>query len=249
MQRAKDAMKTGSKAVETVGKVVEATYNNPVVQTTGKVVYAAGETVVKTTQKIAEPIMETQAAKAVASTVKNVQKELTDNSTSAFYAEYLPKEEREKIKQSRLADKKNQALKLSASGIPTSFKPVTANDEAGNAVVMHRSSKIANAWNSFKENSPMAKKLFTMSKTLQESDHPILERVREFMANTRFNETEEAKVIKAFKTVDPGFRKDLFLKEMTRFGIPDIVEAAVKEDLESIAQWCSEKVFLYIFND
>ena len=190
--------------------------------------------------------METEAAKKVASGVKSVQKEILDSSSNAFYAEYKPKEIRDQERAEKMeAMKKEQLLKLN-QGIPTSSSiaegPMLPNKDAGESVVLHRSSRIANAWNSFKENSPIAQKLFSVKRGLDESDHPFLERVREWMDRTKINETEEARVIRAIREVDPTFRKDSFLKEMTQYVVPDVLEMVLREDAKSVADWCSERV-------
>lgn len=56
MLKAKEAMKTSaqstSQLVQGVGKVVEATLETPVVKATSKAIYIAGETVIKTGQKV-----------------------------------------------------------------------------------------------------------------------------------------------------------------------------------------------------
>lgn len=116
------------------------------------------------------------------------------------------------------------------------------NKEAGESVVLHRSSKIANAWKSFTENSPVAQKLFAVKRGLDESDNPFLERIRDWAARTRVEESEEARVIRAIRSVDPTFRKDTFLKEITVYTIPDLLEVVLKEDAKGLEGWCSERV-------
>ena len=194
---------------------------------------------------MAEPILDTKAAKAVASGVESVKKEILDNASSAYYAEYKPKEIREKERLERIKEHQDKILKLSKqNGLPISdpTRPMLPNADAGSSVVMHRSSKLANAWKSFSENSSVAQRYFAFKRGMEESDHPWLESWREWKARRRFTETEEAKVIKSIRSVDPSFRKDTFLKEMTQYTIPDVIESVLKEDLLGLKEWCSERV-------
>lgn len=253
MQLAKGAAQSTSKIAKAVEGAVNATLETPVVKGTGKILYTAGKAVASTGAKVAEPILDTQAAKAVASGVSSVKKEIVDSSSSAYFAEYRPKEIRDQERMERAQKMQEEQVKrLSTAGtanpgnsiqsLAAMSGPVAADKDAGESVVLHRSSRLANAWSSFKDSSPVAQKLFAVKRGLEESDHPILERVREWMAKTKFEESEEARVIRAIREVDPTFRKDTFLKEMTLYTIPDILEVVLREDAKALKEWCSERV-------
>ena len=157
-------------------------------------------------------------------------REILDSSSNAFFAEYKPKEQRDK----------DRLLTLTKSTLKGETRQIGPNENAGQDVVLHKSSRISNAWNKFKQDSAIGQTLFSVKRGVEESDHPVFEFIRNWRERTRIKETEEAKVIKCIKTVDPLFRKDLFLKEMTQYIIPDILELVLKEDAIGISPWCSE---------
>ncbi|KAJ3038326.1 protein translocase subunit [Rhizophlyctis rosea] len=245
VQRAKKAMEAGgqgaSKVFEKVGEAVDATLENPVVKKTGEVLGKGAEKVAEVTQKVAEPVLDTKAAKLVGKGIKEIKKNVVDTGSSAYFAEYVPREERERLK---LEAQRELAAKNPL--LPGSTNPqrvVTADPNAGTNVVQHRSSRMAEAWRKFKEDSPVAAKLFAARRSYEESDNPLVERVRDFFSSSAFDETEEAQVIRAFKQVDPFFRKDKFLKDATTMMIPEIMEAYLKGEAHVLKEWCSERAY------
>jgi import inner membrane translocase subunit TIM44 len=175
--------------------------------------------------------LETKAAKTIAKGVESIQKDLASNSASR-YLEYKPKAERERIRRERLRS------------MPASARPVLPNAEAGGSVVMVKESKWSESIRKFQEKNPLVVGFSNLSKKLEETDSPMLERARDvwYRMASVFDETEEAKCIKAFKEVDPSFQKDIFLREATEFIIPELLEAHLKGDLLTLREWCSEKV-------
>ncbi|KAJ3409735.1 protein translocase subunit [Chytridiales sp. JEL 0842] len=212
------------KVGEGVGKVLESAPVKVTVETAAKV----GETV----SKVAEPILETQAAKTIAKGVETIQKDLASN-TSSRYLEYRPKSERDRIRAERLRS------------MPATARPVLPNPEAGGAVVMVKESKWAESLRKFSESNPLAVGISNLSKKIEETDNPLLERARDvwYRIGSIFDETEEARCIRAIKEVDPSFQKDAFLREATEYIIPEMLEAHLKGDLVTLREWCNEKVY------
>ena len=237
--RAKKAVsetsKGTSKVVETVSKVVDSTLQTPAAQVTGKVIYKTAEAVANASTKIAEPIMDTTAAKAISSGIK----EVVDSSANAFYAEYKPKEIRQKEQQERL--KRIRAQSRLGATDPT--KPCLPDPEAGANVVLHRSSRINEAWRKFKEESSIGKGIFSFRRSIEESDSPFMERLRQLVMTTKVEESEHARVIRAIKQIDPLFSTDAFLKEATQYTIPEIMESYLKCESDVLKQWCSEAAY------
>ena len=69
--------------------------------------------------------------------------------------------------------------------------------------------------------------------------------VTDWVADTwsgMFSETEVANVVRRFKEMDPSFNMDLFNTELREWIIPEIVDAYVKGDVETLSQWMSEAV-------
>ncbi|KAI8609006.1 hypothetical protein BC830DRAFT_1071378, partial [Chytriomyces sp. MP71] len=236
MKRAKDAASAGAKGASAVkdgvvGEGVGAVLESAPVKATAKVVGKVGETVAKA----AEPILETKAAKTVASGISSIQSDLASGAPSHRYVEYQSPEVRAKLLAARRA---TQSIS----------KPVAANAEAGGAVVVAQETKWAKGWREFYESNPLAQNLTRIGKSIEESENPAVERARDVMYRVGkwFDETEEAKCIRAFRMVDPSFRKDEFLAEATQFVIPEILEGNLKGNLVPIKKWCNEKVFAEI---
>ncbi|KAL2915909.1 protein translocase subunit [Polyrhizophydium stewartii] len=222
---------TTSKVLGAVGTVVDKTLETPVVKMTGEAIVKTAETVAHVSQKVAEPIANTTAAKVISSSIK----EVVDSSSSAFYAEYKPKEVRERERQERIeAAKRRNPLGADPS------RPVLPNPDAGGNVVMHKSSQVTEAWRKFAEDNPLGRTLFAARRKIEESDNPVLERFRGLFTNTRVEETEYARTVRALKQVDPSFTVESFLKEATQYTIPELMEAFIKSDVETLKEWCSE---------
>ncbi|KAI8820352.1 hypothetical protein BJ741DRAFT_715758 [Chytriomyces cf. hyalinus JEL632] len=242
MKRAKEAVTATGKgasavkdtvafAATKVGEGVGAVLESTPVRVTAKVVGKVGETVAKA----AEPILETKAAKTVASGINSIQNDLASKSPSAQYIEYQSPEQRQKMLEQR---RKTQPR----------IVPVAANPEAGAAVVMAEETKWQKGWRDFYESNPLAQNLTRIGKSIEESENPTVERARDVMYRVGkwFDETEEAKCIRAFRMVDPTFRRDEFLAEAAQFVIPEILEGNLKGNLVPIKKWCNEKVFAEI---
>ncbi|KAJ3302417.1 protein translocase subunit [Blyttiomyces sp. JEL0837] len=237
MKRAKDAMSKGAegtskvvqgisavagKVGEGVGVVLESTPVKKTVEVVGKV----GETV----QKVAvDPLLETKTAKTIATGIHHIQKDLSSNSPAL---EYRPKEIRER----------ERAQQASSS---SSARATLPNPEAGGSVVLAKESKWQQAWREFQETNPVAVRFSSLAKSIEESENPVVERVREawYRVSSVMDETEEARCVKSFREVEPGFRRESFLKEASDYIIPEILEAHLKGDLNVIRTWCSEKVY------
>lgn len=56
------------------------------------------------------------------------------------------------------------------------------------------------------------------------------------------SETETAKVIRAFKTVQPDFDQHFFLKEVANYIIADLLEAYLSADVKTLKEWATEGV-------
>eukprot|EP00842_Homolaphlyctis_polyrhiza_P003691 jgi/Hompol1/4322/HPOL_001576-RA len=227
---------TTTKVLNAVGSVVDKTLETPVVKATGEVIAKTAETVASVSQKVAEPIANTAAAKAITSSIK----EVVDSSSNAFYAEYKPKDIREKERQERIeAIKRRNPL----AAVSDPSRPVLPNPEAGGSVVMHKSSKMAESWRKFSEESAVGRTLFAARRSIEDSQNPVISRLRDLFSTSNVQETEHARVIRAFKQIDPMFSLDAFLKEATQYTLPDLLEAYFKGDAKLMKEWCSEAAY------
>jgi import inner membrane translocase subunit TIM44 len=133
------------KIAKAVGSAVDATLETPIVKSTFKAVGDVSEAVSHTAGKIAEPVLDTRAAKAVGSGLKSVKRDMVDSVTSHRYIEYQPKEAREKARAEKMD--------------PEVRRIMIANPDAGDSVVLHSDEKLKGSWSKFKENSSIFKGL------------------------------------------------------------------------------------------
>ncbi|KAJ3270891.1 protein translocase subunit [Terramyces sp. JEL0728] len=245
MKNAKKAVSATSEAtakvIGAVGTAVEATMNNPVIKATGQAISKTAETVAEVTHKVADPIMETKAAKTVAKGVDSIKKDVVGIAGNAYFAEYKPKEIREKEKEELLA-KRKAVNPTDEFGIPRVEGPIEENEEAS-GVVLHKSSKFNETWEKFKQDSPIAQKLFSFSKSMEENDSAVLRFWRNLKEKTVMEESETVKVIKAIRSVDPTFNQSEFLQETAHFVVPDLLDAYLKADEAVLQEWLTEAAF------
>ncbi|KAJ3320267.1 protein translocase subunit [Boothiomyces sp. JEL0866] len=233
-----------SKVIGAVGSAVEATMNNPVVKATGEAISKTAETVAEVTQKVAEPILETKAAKTVAKGVDSIKKDVVGIAGNAYFAEYKPKDVRDKEKEELMA-KRKVANPADEFGIPRVEGPIEENADAS-GVVLHKSSKFNEAWEKFKQDSPIAQKLFSFSKTLEENDSSVMRFWRNLREKTVIEESETVQVIRAIRAVEPTFNQNDFLQETAHFVIPDLLEAYLKGEEALLQEWLTEGAYASI---
>lgn len=164
-----------------------------------------------------------------------MKKDIVDTTTTHRYIEYRPKEERER---------KYAELKAEAAQLPHGshrFRQVAADLEAGSAVITHQESKMTQKWKEFKETNSVFQGLLRARRSVEESENPMIERVRDFFSSA-MQETEEAQVIRYIHSVDPTFTIDKFMCDATEFYIPEIMEAYLRGDEPILKEWCSEPV-------
>ena len=58
-------------------------------------------------------------------------------------------------------------------GLPIKSEQIKADDESS-GLVMHKSGRLAEAWNKFAAESPIGQALYNYSRKLEENDSPIL---------------------------------------------------------------------------
>lgn len=231
---AQKSAKSTSKLAQQVKSTAEKVVESPSFKKSVESVSHAAEQVSTTVAKVAEPIIE-------APVVKNIRRDIMSGQTeNPRYMEYKPKEVREKERAERIAE----ARASNPFGNDCS-RPVSANPDAGAAVVQHKESKWSEAWKSFKENNPLTKTLLQAHRKIEESDSPFMDRVRGIMYTVQgaFEETEQAQVVKAIQTVEPGFSIDKFLREATRWMIPDIMETYLRSDRIGLKDWVNDVAY------
>ena len=58
-----------------------------------------------------------------------------------------------------------------------------------------------------------------------------------------FDETEQARVIRAIREIDPDFKFDKFQLELKEYIVPEVIDAYLCADRDDLKQWMSEASF------
>ncbi|OJJ38837.1 hypothetical protein ASPWEDRAFT_168714 [Aspergillus wentii DTO 134E9] len=217
------AFKTTGQAI---GKSAAWTWNTPVVKGLRKGVNATGSGLEKATR----PVRETEAYKTAVGGVKDA----IDDGSSSRYGGWVEKEERRKQRQLR--------EEMEAKSGRRRAEPMVEDPEAGTNITIHKDSAWKESWRDFKDSNPMMQRLFTMKETYNESENPLIITARSISDRIGgfFAENETAQVIKRFREMDPNFQLEAFLREMREYILPEVLDAYVKGDVETLKLWLSD---------
>ncbi|ODV92828.1 hypothetical protein CANCADRAFT_56388 [Tortispora caseinolytica NRRL Y-17796] len=217
--------KTLKKAGEAVGNVAQSAWESTPAKATRKVAASTVEGISAAT----EPIRKTAVYRDI--------KEVIDDGSSIRYGGFESKEMRQKRREA--IEKERERLMRSLG------RKVEADESAGSNVVLHdeqRKPGLKEQWQSFKEKNAIFKALRSAREGIDESDNGFIVGLRSIAEKfgSFFEETEQAKVIRMFKEIDPTFTTDSFLREMREFIIPEVLDAYVKGDATTLKRWLSE---------
>ncbi|GLB10454.1 protein translocase subunit [Aspergillus tubingensis] len=219
-------------AIKTTGKAIGTsaawTWNTPVVKGIRKGVNVTGSGI----EKVTRPVRETEAYKSAVGGVKNA----IDDGSSSRYGGYIEKEERRKQRKLR------EEAELKAG---RRVEPMVEDPNAGTHVTLHKDSAWKESWRDFKDSNPMMQKLFTLKESYEESENPLISTARSISDRVAgfFAENETARVIKKFREMDPNFQMEAFLREMREYILPEVLDAYVKGDVETLKLWLSDAQF------
>ncbi|CUM62641.1 uncharacterized protein PRCAT00000195001 [Priceomyces carsonii] len=238
-KKAKEAYDRAQKGSSAAGKVVKKTagavgsaaakaWDSPVgvgVRTTVKAGADAAD-------KAFDPVRKTQVYKDVSDVI--------DDGSSTSYGGFLTKEERLRLRQKELAEKMRKGK---------AFKPVKENENAGYELVATDSEptgpSIGEKWESFKVRSPLGRAIVYLREKWEDSENGLIALIRTIFEKVTgfFAETEQAKVIKQFRMMDPSFRLTDFNKTLTNYIVPELLDAYIKNDQKVLKEWLSEAPF------
>lgn len=206
-----------------IGKSAAWTWETPVVRGLRHGASAIGSGVEKATR----PLRETEA-------YKNVKDVVDDGSASQRYGGWTEKEER----------KRQRELREAKAG-RTQPQVHEEDPNAGVNVTLHKDSAWNQSWKSFRDNSPVMQRIFGLGATYRESENPLISTARSVSDRIAgfFAENETAMVIKKFREMDPSFQLEPFLTEMRTYILPEVLEAYVKGDVETLQLWLSAAQF------
>ncbi|KAI9313415.1 hypothetical protein BX666DRAFT_684709 [Dichotomocladium elegans] len=235
-ERLREASEKISKAAEKVSQSVNKTFKEAseteFAKETSERLKKAAENINKTT----EPIRNNPVVGKLGDSVKTVVKDDTGR-----YTGFVDKETRRKMReQAQAADSAN----------PNPAKRRVAEDpNAGSSIVIHKDSKWKESWNKFKEESPIIQGIFRARRNYEESDNIFVSYTRAFTDRisetfgSMFEESEQAQAVRAFQAIDPTFNMDQFMTEVRTYIIPEVLEAYLKGDSETLKLWCSEATY------
>ncbi|RUP51580.1 hypothetical protein BC936DRAFT_147268 [Jimgerdemannia flammicorona] len=248
-EKFKQASETISKAASQVGETVSQTFKEAseaeFVKETQEKLKRAGETV----SKAAEPLTKNPVVGKISESVKTVAQD-----SSGRYTGYVDKETRRKLRK--------KAASGDGPGNTTQghhSRHVEADPNAGSSIVIHKDSAWKESWNNFKENNSFIQVpglipfssfagVFRAGKSYQESDNIFISYTRAFTDRVQdtfgslFEESDQAQAIKALQLIDPRFNMESFMKEARGYIIPELLDAYLKSDFETLREWCSEAV-------
>jgi import inner membrane translocase subunit TIM44 len=86
---------------------------------------------------------------------------------------------------------------------------------------------------------------FSLKSSYNESENPFVATFRGVSDSIAgfFAENESAMVIKKFREMDPTFQTEPFLREMREYILPEVLDAYVKGDVETLKLWLSAAQF------
>ncbi|KAF2401274.1 mitochondrial inner membrane translocase subunit TIM44 [Trichodelitschia bisporula] len=204
-----------------VGKSATYVWETPVAKVVRKGATVAGHGIEKATR----PIRETEAFKSVT--------EVIDDGSSSRYGGWVEKEERRRRRELR------EAQMAKNGGIPTG--PMEEDPNAGTNVTVHKDAAWKEQWRDFRDTSKLMQSLFSLKSTYKESENPLVSTMRSISDGVAgfFAENETAMVIKKFREMDPNFQLEPFLTEMREYILPEVLDAYVKGDVETLKLWLS----------
>jgi import inner membrane translocase subunit TIM44 len=205
-----------------IGKGAAWTWDTHVVRGVRKGASAVGSGVEKATR----PLRETEAYKNV--------KDVVDDGSSQRYGGWTEREERKRQRELRETKNGRRAPEIHDE-----------DPEAGTNVTLHKDSAWNQNWRDFRDNSPIMQRVFGLGATYRESENPLISTARSVSDRIAgfFAENETAMVIKKFREMDPSFQLEPFLTEMRTYILPEVLEAYVKGDVETLKLWLSAAQF------
>ncbi|KAK4695383.1 hypothetical protein P7C71_g2359, partial [Lecanoromycetidae sp. Uapishka_2] len=178
------------------------------------------------------PVRETTVYKTAVGGVKNV----IDDGSSSKYGGWVEKEERRKQRELRELNESGGSARPGKR-----IEKMEEDPNAGTNVTLHKDSKAYETWKNFRDKSRVMQSIFSLKSSYNESENPFISTARSVTDKIAgfFAENETAMVIKKFREMDPTFQVEPFLREMREWVLPEVLDAYVKGDTETLKLWLS----------
>ncbi|KAF8980528.1 protein translocase subunit [Entomortierella lignicola] len=239
-QTAEQLRKATGKIGESVSETFKGATENEFVKGSKEKISETGKVFAETVDSTTKPIRDNEYFKNVKESVETVIQD-----TESRYGGYISKAARRRARGLDVNFSAKDAKKAAQAAVPETKEDVNA----GESMVLHKDSAWKESWNKFKDTNPVVQGVFNMKKNYEDSDNVFIAWARVVTDKisdvwvSMLDETEDAKTIKALQMIEPGFRMDKFLKECREFIIPEIMDAVLNGDSETLHEWCSEATY------
>ncbi|KAI7820041.1 hypothetical protein BC939DRAFT_399785 [Gamsiella multidivaricata] len=236
-QTAEQLKKATGKIGETVSETWKGAAENEFVKGSKE---KTGKVFAETMDSTTKPIRDNEYFKNVKESVETVIQD-----TESRYGGYISKAARRRARGLDVNYSAKDAKKAAQAAVPETKEDVNA----GESMVLHKDSAWKESWSKFKETNPVVQGVFNMKKSYEDSDNVFVAWARVVTDKisdvwvSMLDETENAKTIKALQMIDPSFKMDAFMKECREFIIPEIMDAVLNTDSETLNEWCSEATY------
>ncbi|QSL66303.1 hypothetical protein MERGE_000681 [Pneumocystis wakefieldiae] len=179
-----------------------------------------------------DPIRKNKIYKSVTESVKQA----IHDGDSSHYAGYVDKKTRRQVRKSKNKENTGSNQKMV-------FKE---NPNADLKIIIYKDSAWKESWRKFRNNAWIFNYFDNWQRLFHHSQNPVIETTKVILANIKnvwykvFSENEAAKVARLLKNIDPSFRIESFLQELREYILPELVEAYVKGDFQTLKLWLSE---------
>ncbi|KAF9110871.1 protein translocase subunit [Mortierella sp. AM989] len=239
-QTAEQLRKATGKIGETVSETLKGATENEFVKGSKEKISETGKVFADTVDSTTKPIRDNEYFKNVKESVETVIQD-----TESRYGGYISKAARRRARGLDVNYSAKDAKMAAQAAVPETKEDVNA----GESMVLHKDSAWKETWAKFKDTNPVVQGVFNMKKNYEDSDNVFIAWARVVTDKisdvwvSMLDETENAKTIKALQMIDPGFKMDNFMKECREFIIPEIMDAVLNADSETLHEWCSEATY------
>ncbi|KAG0045154.1 protein translocase subunit [Gryganskiella cystojenkinii] len=239
-QTAEQLKKATGKISETVSETFKGAAENEFVKGSKEKISETGKVFTETIDSASKPIRDNQYFQNVKESVETV---IQDNESR--YGGYISKATRRKARGLDPNYSPKDAQKMAQAAA----EQVKEDVNAGESMVLHKDSAWKETWTKFKDTNPVVQGVFNMKKNYEDSDNVFVAWARVVTDKisdawvSLMDETENAKTIRALQMIDPSFKMDVFMKDCREFIIPEIMDAVLNADSETLNEWCSEATY------
>ncbi|KAF9360742.1 protein translocase subunit [Mortierella sp. NVP85] len=239
-QTAEQLRKATEKIGETVSETLKGAAENEFVKGSKEKFSETGKVFAETVDSSTKPIRDNEYFKNVKESVENVIQD-----TESRYGGYVSKAARRRARGLDPNYSPKDAHKFAQAAVHNTEE----NVNAGEAMVLHKDSAWKETWSKFKDTNPVIQGVFNMKKSYDDSENVfvawarvVTDKISDLWVSMT-DETENAKTIRALQMIDPTFKMDTFMKDCREFIIPEIMDAVLNTDSETLHEWCSEATY------